>query len=477
MHSVSIKRCLFAAALAVSAMLFISPPGAEAQGLSLQDCINMAGAMNSKVLISDDQSLVDQERMSAAWRRFFPKVDLDLYHQPKVDYFGRPLEDADVYTSEVKVTQPLYRSGAITGELAAAEQGFKRTRVMRSKALLEVSVQVTPLYFQALAATEIKELRQSLIVKARELVELSKKALQFGKLRKEDLLKAEAKLYEALYEVAQSESAARKAALQLKELIGLPRHRRLELRHQVPAFCPPKDPEKLIEDALPKNPLVSAAQSEALYQKLGLDVAQSEGGPSLNLVGRYGYEGDSWPGGDKFYGLALMYEMRFGDSSAKAFYDYEHQFENLVALYDRARDLHRKGLRFSFLDGNSTAKQLAEARLRRRQAHYELRETKMRVATELRTLMQDLRHSQALAQFAAKEMALAQERVSTASAKVKLGAATYAEVLERELDLAGSQARMINARYEQYRVLALLCLQSGRNLVLEDAPCPSTASR
>ena len=65
-------------------------------------------------------------------------------------------------------------------------------------------------------------------------------------------------------------------------------------------------------------------------------------------------------------------------------------------------------------------------------------------------------------------MDLGGERVAVARAKREAGTATPAEVLEREMDLAESRAKMIQAAYERQRVLTMLCLLSGQALTCKD---------
>jgi hypothetical protein len=46
----------------------------------------------------------EQKKLLAAQRRSLPRVDVDMYNQPKVDYFSRPLTGNNIYTNEIKLT-------------------------------------------------------------------------------------------------------------------------------------------------------------------------------------------------------------------------------------------------------------------------------------------------------------------------------------------------------------------------------------
>lgn len=453
-------------------LLLLGGPGARvaaAAPLSLPECISLAQGQAAQVVLGERQQEVDRTRLDAARRRFFPKVDLDLLHQPKVDYFGRPLEDKDVFATEMKLTQPIYHSGAITSRYRAARQGLVRSRLERRRAALEAGLAVVPLYFKVLASRDLLRLHRSLVAKAQRLVDLARQGVQLGGLRREELLKAQAKLFEVKYDLARVRSRMLSSGFELKALLGLERHRALDLKPQQPAFRPPPE-EVFLRRALEKNPLVQFYRAEELYRRLALEAARDQDGPQVDLVGRYGFEGDDFPGEEKYYGLMVQLKMRLGDNSATAFYDHEHQFENPTALYYRERDLRRKGLRFSFLDGGSQQSELAQALLERHRARLELRDQRRKLATRVHSLYQELRRNDSLYHLAQGQVSLERERLETTRTRYQNGAATPAEVLERELDLAQAQARLIQARRDRSRVLTLLCLLGGGSLVMEDEP-------
>jgi outer membrane protein TolC len=212
------------------------------------------------------------------------------------------------------------------------------------------------------------------------------------------------------------------------------------------------------------------AKAEDEYQSLGLELAKAAQGPRFNLIGRYGLEGESFPGPDKYAGAMLQCDISFGDNSAKVFYDLERQYENRTAFYYQDQDLYRKGLRLSFLDGNGTVVQEAEARYQRQKAREELRAARLKLRADLLSLLEELNRQEQMRGLAAKQRDLQGERVSVARGKAAAGAATPAEVLERELDLANAQARLLQADYERDRILATVCLITGDQLKLKDAP-------
>lgn len=439
------------------------------EALGLDKCLELARQNNSQVARTGVAQDWEKEKVNAALRRFFPRVDVDLAHQPKVDYFGRQIEDSDIYSSEVKLTQPIYAGGGLTARHDQAKEGMAKVNLLEAKAGMETAKEVVPSYYRLLASREVVRLGRDLAEPARELVEAARRGVRDGYQRVEDLLAAEARLLEVSYQTADSESQARTSALKLKELMGLEPERALSLKPQRPDYQPPAQADAILNLAYHRNAGLLYAQSEDRYQSLGLASAQSFSWPRLNLIGRYGYEGLDFPGDDKYAGVMLQCDVNFGDVSAKAYADMEHQFENNTAFYYEQKDLYRKGLRLSFLDGNSPDVSIAEARLNRRKAHDDVRETKQRLATDVLTLLEELQRQGQLLDLANKQAELYGERLRVVRAKFEAGAATPAEVLEREVDLVQARTKAVQARYERWRVLALLCLLSGQELKCLDA--------
>ncbi len=457
--------------LAIIVMILACAP-ARAQGpeaLGLDQCIALARSNNSQVARTGVAQAWEKEKVNAALRRFFPRVDLDLAHQPKVDYFGRQIEDSDIYSSEVKLTQPIYAGGGLTARHDQAQEGMAKVNLLEAKAGLEAAREVVPSYYRLLAAREVVRLGGDLAEPARELVEAARRGVRDGYQRVEDLLAAEARLLEVSYQTADSATQARTAALKLKELMGLEPERALTLKPQRPDYQPPTQADDILNLAYRRNAGLLHAQAEDRYQSLGLVSAESFSLPRLNLIGRYGYEGLDFPGDDKYAGVMLQCDISFGDVSARAYADMEHQFENETAFYEEQKDLYRKGLRLSFLDGNSPEVGIAEARLNRRKAHDEVRETRQRLATDVLTLLEELQRQGQLLDLANKQSELYGERLRVVRAKFEAGAATPAEVLEREVDLVQARTKAVQARFERWRVLALLCLLSGQELKCLDA--------
>jgi outer membrane protein TolC len=445
-----------------------APAAAGGEPLGLLACIELAHRSSSQVGQTESAEAWEKEKLSAAQRRFFPRLDVDLSNQPKVDYYGRPVSDRETYSSELKLTQPLYSGGQLTARYDQAKQGLSKVGLGEAKSRLEVALEVVPVYYKLLASQEVSDLGRDLAAKASELVEGARQGVREGYQRLEDLLHAEARLLEVSYKVTENQSQSRASAVRLKELVGLERAEALDLKPQAPDFSPPPSPEGMLEQTFKRNAALLQAQSEELYQSLGLGVAETLSMPRVSLVGRYGMEGEDFPGPDKYSGLMLQCDISFGDVSAKTYYDYESQKENETAFYFRNEELHRKGLKLSFLDGSSPAVSLAEARYLRKKAHDEVRDTRGKLQTQVLSLWEELKRYDDLYQLASKQVDLGGERVAVARAKREAGTATPAEVLEREMDLAESRAKMIQSGYERHRVLAMLCLLSGQTLSCKD---------
>lgn len=454
--------------LTLAALGLFCAGAALAEPLGLSDCIALATDSSSGVKLAKYQKEWEQEKLDAAQRRFFPQMDLKFAHEPKTDYFGRPIEDIDTYTSQVKLIQPLYKSGALTLSRDHAQEGLKVAGLLSEKERLDASRKVVPAYYRLLSSRRVHQIRQGLLSQAQELQELAQKGYDLGQLRREELLAASAKRLEVAYEAAQADSESKQAAYELKELLGMPREYVLKVKNQEPDYKTPATADELLYKAQSNNVALQHARASEKYHLLGLQAAEAEEMSRFNLEGAYGLEGDEFPGNDKFYSLMLTWEMNFGDSTAKAFYGREHQYENPWAFYDKERDLQRKGISFSVLDGSSKAIAIAKARMERLRARDDAIDAQDKLRTELLVLWQELKRQRSLMDLAGQQQNLQTERLAVARTRFDTGSAPPAEVLERQLDLADAEAKLIEARSERARILSQMCILSGEELCLKD---------
>lgn len=472
---------------ALCALLWTSPaladPGApakpqaavRAEALGLMDCIDLAQANSAQVERSQGMSQWADAEQEAATLRFFPRVDLNLTHQPKVDFFGRPVdyvgplrEGDDVYASELKLTQPVY-SPEVARSLDQARQRRKSAELMKEGAGLDVALEVVANYYQVLAARQKSAVGQGLVDQARSLVESTRVAYESGRLLKEDYLEARARLMEVTYHVADSASQAREGAARLRTLLGLPSEARLPLKYQSPGYTPPADIQALVDKATKDSRFLSQAKAEEKLAAATLALAQSRHSGRLNLVGSYGLEGMDFPGDDKFAKLLLTYELELGEFGGSAYYGYEHQYENDVSFYYQDKDLQQRGVNLNWLGKrDSPVVEVAEAKARRFMAHSDLRARRMELARRVIVLQEEARRAGAQLEAAQSAETLLAERVEVIGSKVAAGRATPAEELEGRIDWAKARVKLIEARFARYEALTRLCLITGGDLNLSD---------
>ena len=121
---------------------------------------------------------------------------VDLSHHPKLDYFGRPIEEDDIYTAEFSLTQPLYTGGKLTNQRAQAKEGLRKVPLEKAKIELEVALEVIPSYYQAISYQEQAQQRIKLLGTARQQVKEAQEGVKRGVLLREDYLDAKARLAE-----------------------------------------------------------------------------------------------------------------------------------------------------------------------------------------------------------------------------------------------------------------------------------------
>ena len=463
-HSLKLFSAVLAAfmALLVGSMAYAADSGVPSLGL--MDCITKAKETTPRLDAIKDQSSWEQTKVDTSFRRFFPEMNIDLSHHPKLDYFGRPIEEADIYSTEFTLTQPLYTGGKLTNQRAQAKEGLKKVPLEKRKIELEVALDVIPSYYQAISFKEQAEQRSTLLDMARQQVKEAQEGVERGVLLREDMLDAKARLAELEYEATLAQSKAREALYRLKELMGIDRAMALELKPQLPTFKIPENSDAILKMAMKNNPSLVFSRAERSYRDLGLKLARSKDSSRFNLVGSFAFEGDEFPGDEKNYVVGLVWEMPFGDNTFKAYYKGERQFENEYALYYKNQSFQRKGISVSLLDGNSQAESIAENAYMLSKAQGELSENVRQLRIRILQLMEELKRQNELGALAEEQTKLNQERVQVARSLEKLGRTPPEEVLKRQQDLARSTAKSLDARYEKARIQATLCLLAGDKL-------------
>lgn len=327
-----------------------------------------------------------------------PELSLSL-SQPLLSGFGREVTGR-----------------AITVASDAREASLARWR----DAAQGVAAEARDIYFSLVQARDDLETRKASLAAARQIHEENEARVRAGVLASIELLDSEFGLAARERELLEAEKNLADQADRLRVFLQYPAPGEL-----VPAGSLPDAPVEASEEeatraALRARPDLLAARIDLRTREFQAKVSRNLVLPSLALTGKAGLTGLGTGYGDAIEDLGAL----------------ETPFWSV-------------GLELAYPLGNRAARaDLAEARLRARQAEVSLRNLEETAALEVRSAIRDLRTKFREIEVAKKGVALGEARLASFRKRGKLGLATTKNILEVEADYVAARDALTRARTE-----------------------------
>ncbi|HET6763800.1 MAG TPA: TolC family protein [Longimicrobiaceae bacterium] len=400
-------------------------------------------------------------------------------------------EQPAYYTSGFNLSSnyQLSRSKMLAPGVARAQEAAARQRVAGTEANLVG--QVAQEYLSVLQAQEQVTQATQDVARTAEHVRLAQARLQVGAGTPLDLRQAEVQKGQADVKLVQQQAVLETERLRLGQLLGTPLAPDTRLVSQFALFEPTWRPDSLVAIALRNNPNLLAARATQNAAQTQVRQARSAYLPSLGAqVSLNGYTQQSRDEG-------LLFDQSFS-SLQQGFQSCQRN--NLInqsvglgvvdcgtdpslpasqaELRSRIGDLNGKfpfsytrqplqaGLTVSLpiFTGGQRSRQIEEARVQAEDARLAVRSTELRLGTEiagatltLRTAYRTAQLQEQVAQKAAEELRLAQERF-------RYGAANSIDVTDAQGSLAQAEQARIDAVYAFHKSLAALEALIGQPL-------------
>lgn len=291
--------------------------------LSLEDCILLAKAHNSRISAADSQMQSAQYARRAALANFLPTLSaegLGVYATVKgvlgVEGSLLPVVGADgvptgagayfpgidldykmswLYGAGVKIRQPIFMGGKVIAGYKMGRLGEAIALQNRRLTESEVVVETARAYANVVQATELQQVAAAYHTLLSELMRSVEKAYERGVKSRNDVLKVEVKLDESRLNMRRSENVIRLATMHLCHYIGRPLTDTVEVNGELPSV----DYPLALSTDISARPEVQmlAHKSELMHQKSNL--ARAALLPQIGLVGQYGYLNGAQFGGEK----------------------------------------------------------------------------------------------------------------------------------------------------------------------------------
>ncbi len=412
--------------------------------LTLDDAIRIALQRNPahrRVLNDEDVTAVGER---AAWSQFLPNVSANLSTGVSksrfvsgADDFGRPIPE-DVHRSSadqsisanVTLFDGLSRVSSVRAARAESRAVAARIAGSRNALIADVS----RLYYAALQARQRIALEEQLLASARERLEMTEQQLRVARTHPEDVLGAQVDVARQELVLEQAHGNARKADLDLRQMMGVDDPAEFELADELP---PRFDPASLDEEALVARALEAAPR----VLELAATAAAAEHSAGAASWSR-------WP----------QISLQAGVSRGTNLESNEALFE--LNPSDRTFSL-RLTAQVPLFTRFQTSRQIAQANATADDAREALREERLRVERDVRAALVDLRNTYRAVELAERSAELARQRVELAQEKFRLGSISFAD-LQRFIDDAAREERAaVDARFAWIGAVIALERQVG----------------
>lgn len=342
------------------------------------------------------------------------------------------------------VRQPLLRNFGLDVNktfVTVARHNHAMARAQLEAALVQLAFEVEQAYWTYLGARETEKVAEQALRTARELLERAEAQLRAGAAIPLDVLQARVGVATREEELIRARNDAANAADALLRLITAPgQHRAWDVRVvalDAPRIDPePLDVNALIADALGRRPELQALQTAIAAETARRELADNQRLPSVDLVA-------SWT------------QLGLGDSHHNAhealftgeFYRWSVGLEVEVPIFNLAA----RG-----------AAEAAQARVRRAERQRDSLEQV--VVLEVRTAARDIAAARERVRSARLSVELAEQQLEAEQVRLRHGAATNFDVLEKEEALSAARRLEIAARIDHALAKARLLRARGRTL-------------
>jgi len=412
--------------------------------LTLDDAIRIALQRNPshRRTLNDEHVTAVAER--AAWSQFLPNVSASMGTSISKsrfvsgeDDFGRPIPE-DVHRSSadqgISANLTLFDGLSRVNSVRAARAESRAVAARIAGSQNALVADVSRRYYAALQARQRIALEEQLLASARERLEMTEQQLRVARTHPEDVLGAQVDVARQELALEQARGNARKADLDLLQVLGVEDAVAFDLAGELPALF---DPLSLDEDALVARAL------EAAPRLLELE-ASASAAEHRAASSRW----NRWPS----VSLNASFSRSIGLDGNEALFD----------LNPRDRGF-RVGLsaQIPLFTRFQVSQQIAQANAQADDARELLREERLRVERDVRAALVDLRNAYRAVELAERSAELARQRVELAQEKFRLGSISFAD-LQRFIDDAAREERAaMDARFAWINAVIALEQQVG----------------
>jgi len=239
----------------------------------------------------------------------FPPADVALTLSPTI---------LDNYSLQATVQQPLFTGWKISGAIDAADYSARATEQDFRRDKAEIIYNIQAAYWTLFQAIEAKRFVDDNVSQVRVHATDAENLMKQGFLTKNDLMKVQVQLSDALVRQIDAENGVQLSMYALNNTLGLPLRTVITLASTIQINDKTwSTADSLIRQAMEKRPEVLGMNERVKAGEAGLTSARGSWWPQVYLVGRYSYLNPNqryFPVTDQFKGtwdlsVSLSYDI------------------------------------------------------------------------------------------------------------------------------------------------------------------------
>ncbi len=347
-------------------------------------------------------------------------------------------DNADVYGVSWSITQPLWRSGAVSSAIRYAELYSASTDESIRRQVQDTVAQATEEFLGVLLAQQMVNVYTESAAVAERMLETAQKKRNAGSASDYEVLRAEVEVASTRAALIKERNALRSKVIELLQTMGVNQESDITLVGVLEYKPETFDFAKLVETAMTSRPDLLQAEAALRMADESLGIVKGSYGPSADVFLNGKYQNpdpndtsrDDWSD-DWSAGVQVTYTLFDG--------------------------LERKG-------------RLIQAKSVKRQAEANLRNAEESARVEIHQALLDLRNAEELYQSQAKNIDLSREALRMLENGHKVGKNTQIEVLDARSALTEAMGQYYNAIYSH--ALARLSVRKAIGTLAVDASEP-----
>jgi outer membrane protein TolC len=439
--------------------------------LRLQDCLELAVKNDPDAKNAQDQAGIGRLRLKDANRALFlPRIDLETTYAPKLDFFGRPITDENIYYSLVSLEKPIYKGGELVTAVKLAKSETIRAEYDYRQKAAKVMAEAVKKYYNLLASQENLRYHQELHQQGKMTVELVEKKFNLGAVTRVDLLEAEAKLNEIKYKLVKADGERQVAIADLNKIIGWENGVKTEVLEEFPLKSLSGNVRELVEMAKKGRPDLLYQVEDSNFNQLRLQWNKSKEWPTLSLVGSYAWEGNKFPGEDMNFMVMLKLSYSFYDTTLSSSASQNKLYENAFNFQRQDESYNMEKIKLSIFDGSYNQVSIEKARADMKLAINRLDQLRKSLVKDVNETFYQFKSTEAGIVAAEKSVEYEGEKLRVLEEKLKLKETTEVEVLKARVDLVDAQVKKIRSLYDNATALAELYKATGLVMELKGEP-------